>query len=186
MANQNAQVVDLLQAIGDLMELRGDEAFKVRAYREAARQLDRVTEDVTTLAEEGRLTEVRGIGPSIAKTIAEYLETGESRQLNALREEVPESLVELLGIRHFGPSRIVKVHRALGIASLDDLESAARDGRLAAVSGFGAKTVDTLLTSIDRFRKRRGYVARYIAESMAQTLVHSLRQMAGLHQVEAV
>ena len=186
MANQNAEVVDLLQAIGDLMELRGDESFKVRAYREAARQMDRVTEDVGSLASERRLTEVRGIGPSIAKTIAEYLETGESRQLNALREEVPESLVELLGIRHFGPSRIVKVHRALGISSLDELEGAARDGRLAAVSGFGAKTVETLLTSIERFRKRRGYVARYIAESMAQTLVHSLRQMAGLRRVEPV
>ena len=186
MANQNAEVVDLLQAIGDLMELRGDEAFKVRAYREAARQMDRVTEDVVTLAAEGRLTEVRGIGPSIARTIKEYLETGGSGQLNALREQVPESLVELLGIRHFGPSRIVKVHRALGIASLDELEAAARDGRLAEVSGFGAKTVETLLTSIARFRRRRGYVARYVAEPMTETLKHALRQMAGLGKVEAV
>src|SRR5687768_14216150 len=112
------------------MELRGDEAFKVRAYRDAARQLDQVTEDVTTLVQEGKLTGVRGVGPSIAKTIAEFLDTGESRQLNALREEVPESLVELLGIRHFGPARIVKAHRALGVASLDELETAARDGRL--------------------------------------------------------
>ena len=186
MANQNAEVVDLLQAIGDLMELRGDEAFKVRAYREAARQMDRVTEDVATLAAEDRLTEVRGIGPSIARTIKEYLETGESKQLGALREEVPESLVELLGIRHFGPSRIVKVHRALGIASLDELEAAAHDGRLAAVPGFGAKTVETLLTSIARFRRRRGYVARYVAESMSKSLVHALRQMADLSRVEAV
>src|SRR6266545_1139190 len=145
MSNRNAEVVDLLQAIGDLMELRGEPAFKVRAYREAARQLDRVTEDVETLAEENRLTDVRGIGPSIAKTIAEFLQTGESRQLNALREQVPESLVKLLGIRHFGPSRIVKVHRALGTSSLEELEGAARDGRLAGVSGFGAKTVETLL-----------------------------------------
>src|SRR5687768_4247923 len=184
MANQNAEVVDLLQAIGDLMELRGDETFKVRAYREAARQMDRVTEDVATLAAEGRLTEVRGIGPSIARTISEYLETGENKQLGALREQVPESLVELLGIRHFGPSRIVKVHQALGISSLDELEAAAQDGRLAAVSGFGAKTVETLLTSIARFRKRRGYVARFIAESMTQTVTHALRQMAGIREVE--
>ena len=186
MANQNAEVVDLLQAIGDLMELRGDESFKVRAYREAARQMDRVTEDVGTLAAEDRLTDVRGIGPSIARTIREYLETGESKQLTALREQVPESLVELLGIRHFGPSRIVKVHRALGISSLEELEAAAQDGRLAEVSGFGAKSVETLLTSIARFRRRRGYVARYVAESMTQTLVHSLRQMAALSRVEPV
>ncbi|HEU5315810.1 MAG TPA: DNA polymerase/3'-5' exonuclease PolX, partial [Chloroflexota bacterium] len=186
MSNQNAEVVDLLQGIGDLMELRGDESFKVRAYREAARQLDRITEDVATLAAEGRLTDVRGVGPSIAKTIAEYLETGTSRQLNALREQVPESLVELLGIRHFGPSRIVKVHRALGISSLDELEEAARDGRLAAVAGFGAKTVETLLTSIARFRRRRGHVARYVAESLAESMKHSLRQMASTPQVEVV
>ncbi len=117
MTNRNAEVVDLLQAIGDLMELRGEPAFKVRAYREAARQLDRVTEDVEVLAAENRLIDVRGIGPSIAGTIGEFLTTGHSRQLDALREQVPESLVELLGIRHFGPSRIVKVHRALGVAS---------------------------------------------------------------------
>src|ERR671919_449877 len=114
MANQNAEVVDLLQAIGDLMELRGDEAFKVRAYREAARQMDRVTEDVATLAAEGRLTEVRGIGPSIAKTI------------------------------------------------------------------------ETLLTSIARFRKHRGYVARYVAESMTQTVAYALRQIAVIQDVEVV
>src|SRR5688572_5153290 len=184
MANQNAEVVDLLQAIGYLMELRGDESFKVRAFREAARQMDRVTEDVGTLAAEGRLTEIKGIGPSIAKTIGEYLESGESKQLSALREQVPESLVELLGIRHFGPSRIVKVHRALGVSSLDELEAAAHDGRLAGVSGFGAKTVETLLTSIARFRRRRGYVARSIAESMTNTVMHALRQMAGIRDVE--
>src|SRR5689334_7617577 len=114
MAMRNGEVVDLLQQIGDLIELSGEEAFKARAYREAARQLDQVTEDIDVLAAEGRLTEVKGVGASIARTIQEYLHTGQSRQLEHLREQVPESLVELLGLRHFGPSRIVKVHQALG------------------------------------------------------------------------
>lgn len=178
MASRNAEVVDLLQAIGDLMELRGDDAFRVRAYRDAARQLDQVTEDMAVLADEGRLTDVRGVGPSIARTIAEFIETGRSGQLDALREEVPESLVEMLGIRHFGPSRIVKVHRALGIASLDELEEAARTGRLTTVPGLGQKTVDGLLVQIERFRQRRGMVPRYVAESTAATVLHGLRQMA--------
>ncbi len=186
MSNQNAQVVDVLQAIGDLMELRGDESFKVRAYREAARQLDQVAEDVVTLNAEDRLTDVKGVGPSIARTIGEYLETGQSSQLNQLREQVPETLVELLGLRHFGPSRIVKVHKALNISGLDELEAAARDGRLVKVPGFGQKTVDALLVSIERFRRRRGFVARYIAESLAANVQHSLRQMADLAQVEIV
>ena len=122
---KNGEVVDLLQTIGDLMELRGDASFRVRAYREAARQLDLVTEDMTALAEEDRLTDVKGVGPSIARTIKAYLASGESAQLDALRKEVPESLIELLGLRHFGPQRIVKVHQALGVASLDELEAAA-------------------------------------------------------------
>jgi len=185
-SNQNAEVVDLLQAIGDLMELRGDDGFRVRAYREAARQMDLITEDVATLSEEDRLTGVKGIGPSIARTVTEFLETGESRQLNDLHEEVPESLVEMLGIRHFGPSRIVKVHRALQVTTLEELEAAAHDGRLATVSGFGQKSVETLLTSIERFRLRRGRVARYVAESVAQNIQHSLRQMGNLADVEIV
>jgi DNA polymerase (family 10) len=69
---KNGEVVDLLQTIGDLMELRGDASFRVRAYREAARQLDQVTEDMTALAEEDRLTDVKGVGPSIARTIKEW------------------------------------------------------------------------------------------------------------------
>src|SRR5436305_602572 len=101
MVMRNAEVVDLLQNIGDLMELRGDEAFRVRAYRDAAKQLDQVVDDIDALAAEGRLTEIRGIGPSIARTIQEYLETDQSRQLERLREQVPESLREMLGLRHF-------------------------------------------------------------------------------------
>lgn len=181
---KNGEVVDLLQTIGDLMELRGDASFRVRAYREAARQLDLVTEDMTALAEEDRLTDVKGVGPSIARTIKEYLASGESAQLDALRKEVPESLIELLGLRHFGPQRIVKVHQALGVASLDELEAAALDGRLVTVSGFGARSVETLLAAIKTFRTQRGLIPRYLAEPVAAGALHGLRQMAGLGEGE--
>ena len=181
---KNGEVVDLLQTIGDLMELRGDASFRVRAYREAARQLDLVTEDMTALAEEDRLTDVKGVGPSIARTIKEYLASGESAQLDALRKEVPESLIELLGLRHFGPQRIVKVHQALGVASLDELEAAALDGRLVTVSGFGARSVETLLAAIKTFRTQRGLIPRYLAEPVAAGALHGLRQMAGMGEGE--
>jgi DNA polymerase (family 10) len=177
---KNGEVVDLLERIGDLMELRGDETYRVRAYREAARQLDLVVEDVQALAEEGRLTEIKGVGPSIARTVKEYLDTGRSAQLEHLRQEVPESLIELLGLRHFGPQRIVKVHRALGVADLDELERAARDGRLATVSGFGAKSVEILLGAIKTFREQRGRIPRFLAEPVAGAALHGLRQMADL------
>ena len=80
---KNGEVVDLLQTIGDLMELRGDESFRVRAYREAARQLDQVTEDIEALSREGRLTDIKGVGPSIARTVQEFLETGDRRSASA-------------------------------------------------------------------------------------------------------
>jgi DNA polymerase (family X) len=179
---KNGEAVDLLQLIGDLMELRGDASFRVRAYREAARQLDLSVEDVEALAREDRLTEIKGVGPSIARTIKDYLETGASAQLTQLRQEVPETLVELLGIRHFGPARIVKVHRALGVTSLDELEAAAGDGRLAGVPGFGQKTVETLQAAIKHFRAFRGHLPRYVAEAIAGNALHGLRQMAGSGQ----
>jgi DNA polymerase (family 10) len=177
---KNGEVVDLLERIGDLMELRGDETYRVRAYREAARQLDLVVEDVEALAAEGRLTEIKGVGPSIARTVKEYLDTGQSAQLERLRQEVPESLIELLGLRHFGPQRIVKVHQALGVTDLDQLEQAARDGRLATVSGFGAKSAEILLGAIKTFREQRGRIPRFLAEPVAGTALHGLRQMADL------
>jgi DNA polymerase (family 10) len=177
---KNAEVVDLLQLIGDLMELRGDEPYRVRAYREAARQLDLTLEDVAALAVEDRLTDVRGVGPSIARTIKEYLETGHAAPLDRLRKEVPDSLIELLGLRHFGPQRIIKVHRALGVASLDELEGAAREGRLLEVSGFGQKSVEQLLRAIASFRQLRERIPRYNAEAVAQTALQDLRQTTGL------
>ena len=177
---KNGEVVDLLQTIGDLMELRGDESFRVRAYREAARQLDQVTEDIEALSREGRLTDIKGVGPSIARTVQEFLETGDAAQRQRLSQEVPESLIELLGLRHFGPQRIVRVHRALGVTTLDELEAAARDGRLLTVSGFGARSVETLLQAIATFREQRKRIPRYLAESVAAGAVHGLRQMAGL------
>lgn len=183
---KNGEVVDLLQNIGDLMELRGDASYRVRAYREAARQLDLVNDDVAALSRADRLTDVKGVGPSIAGTIKEYLDSGRAAALDRLRQEVPESLIELLGLRHFGPQRIVKVHRALGIASLDELEGAARDGRLATVSGFGAKSVETLLGSIRVLRAQRGRIPRYLAEAVAQTALHGLRQMGDLAHVAVV
>ena len=183
---KNGEVVDLLQTIGDLMELRGDESFRVRAYREAARQLDQVTEDIEALSREGRLTDIKGVGPSIARTVQEFLETGDAAQRQRLSQEVPESLIELLGLRHFGPQRIVRVHRALGVATLDELEAAARDGRLLTVSGFGARSVETLLQAIATFREQRKRIPRYLAESVAAGAVHGLRQMAGLGEGEVV
>lgn len=183
---RNGEVVAVLQLIGDLMELRGDEPYRVRAYREAARQLDVVIEDVDTLHAEARLTAIKGIGPSIAGSIGEFLKTGEPELLQRLRREVPESLVELLGLRHFGPQRIFKMHRALGVTTLDELEAAARDGRLAKVAGFGQKTAQTLLVAIQQFRDHRRQIPRYLAEAAGWTLVHSLRQMASLAQVEVV
>ncbi|HEX2516326.1 MAG TPA: DNA polymerase/3'-5' exonuclease PolX [Chloroflexota bacterium] len=183
---KNGEVVDLLQTIGDLMELRGDESFRVRAYREAARQLDQVTEDIEALSREGRLTDIKGVGPSIARTVQEFLETGDAAQRQRLSQEVPESLIELLGLRHFGPQRIVRVHRALGVTTLDELEAAARDGRLLTVSGFGARSVETLLQAIATFREQRKRIPRYLAESVAAGAVHGLRQMAGLGAGEVV
>ena len=126
------------------------------------------------------------MGPSIARTVQEFLETGDAAQRQRLSQEVPESLIELLGLRHFGPQRIVRVHRALGVTTLDELEAAARDGRLLTVSGFGARTVETLLQAIATFREQRKRIPRYLAESVAAGAVHGLRQMAGLGEGEVV
>lgn len=186
MPNRNAEVVDLLQTIGDLMELAGEESYRARAYREAARQLDQLADDIDQLVAEGRLTSVKGVGPSIARTVEEYLATGRSQSLERLRRQVPESLVELLGLRHFGPARLAKVHRALGISTLDQLEAAARSGQLERLPGFGRRSVEQLLASIQSFRAQRHQIPRYLAEPVAAIALHSLRQMAQLDLAEVV
>jgi len=143
----------VLSRIAALLELSGANTFKARAYEGAAQALRTIdTDDLAPLLASGELAKLPGVGPATLGVVRELVETGESAYLERLRAGIPEGLLELLRLPRLGGAKIHALHEALGITSLDDLEREALGGGLAAVKGFGPKTVQAILKGIASLR----------------------------------
>ncbi|HET7603376.1 MAG TPA: DNA polymerase/3'-5' exonuclease PolX [Gemmatimonadales bacterium] len=172
-----------LEQIASLLEFKGENAFRVRAFRAAGRALAAIPKDLQTALADGTVAATRGIGPATLQIIEELARTGHSRMLDALRKEIPPGLVEMSRISGLGAQRIRQVHKLLGIDSLPELEAAARDGRLARLPRFGARTAENILKSIQFLRRAQGLRLRHHAEQEAQALAGALRQLPGISEV---
>src|SRR5678816_2616451 len=169
-----------LEQIASLLEFKGENAFRVRAFRAAARALATMPQDLPTALADGTVAATRGIGPATLQIIQELADTGQSSLLDALRKEVPPGLVEMSRISGLGIQRIRQVHQLLNIDSLPELEAAARDGRLARLPRFGARTAENILRSIRFLRQAHGLRLRHHAEQEAETLAGALRGVPGI------
>lgn len=183
---KNLQLSWILREIADLLELKGDNPFKIRAYRNAAHQVEHLPIDIGELGAEGRLREIRGIGPALEKKIDEWLSTGQMTYYNKLREEVPPGLLDLLTIPGLGPRLVVTLHRELGIESIDDLETAARGRKVRQVKGIGGKTEMAILRGIEMWRRRGGQALAYMARPITIELARRLATLVGVVRAELV
>lgn len=167
-------IAAVLNEIGMLLELRGENPFRARAFYNAARAIEGLEGDVAALARSGELAKVKGFGPATAEVVRELVESGVSTAHRELREATPVGLLEVLEVPGLGAKRIHTLHKALGIESLDDLERAAADGRIAELSGFGKKTQEKILEGIAFLRsvagRRRWPDAFGIAERVSELL----------------
>lgn len=161
-------VARALREIGTLLELEGENPFKIRAYETGARAVEAIAEDLGLLVAGDRLTEVPGIGEALAKKIAQLHTTGKLELLERLRAKHPPGILELLHVPDLGPKKIAALHAALGIASVAELEAACRDGRVRGVKGFGAKTEERILEGIARLRARSAERRVLLAEALAE------------------
>jgi DNA polymerase (family 10) len=144
----------VLSEIAAFLAFRAENRFKARAYRNAAKAVLALNaDDLTPLHRSGELASVRGLGRATLGVLSDLIENGESRYLEQLRQHVPEGVVDLLRVPGLTPVKIQQIHEALGVASVDELEAAARDGRLATVRGFGEKTSENLLAAIEFMRR---------------------------------
>ncbi len=142
-----------LTQIASYLELRGEKRFKSRAYEQAAQALLKLdTDDLGALDRAGELAAVKGLGPATLSVVRDLVESGESRYLEQLRADTPPGLLELLRVPGLGTAKIHLLHTELGIDSVESLESAARDGSLAKLKGFGPKTAERILKGIGFMR----------------------------------
>ena len=170
------QIADILVEIGTLLELKGENPFKTRAYANAARSLDNLNEPLAKIVAENRLGQVKGIGEALEKKITELVETGKLAYHEELKSSIPPGLIDMLEIPGLGPKKIRALNQKLGVDSAGKLEAACRAGRVAELDGFGGKTQANILEGIER---RRTYASKHLlsdALRLAEPLLESLRQ----------
>jgi len=169
---------DFVEEYATLLELSGTSPFRVRAYANAVRALKTLPAPLDELLAAGTLTEVKGIGDSVAELVAEFADTGTAQAYEKLRAATPEGLLDMLRVPNLGPRKINAIRQALGIETLNALEQAGRAGQLAALKGFGAKTQATILKGVEYIRAHEGHCRVDTAHQSAQSLLAALRPHA--------
>ena len=169
------QVARVLAEIAVLLELKGENPFKSRAYVNAARALESLSEPLDKIIAENRLADIPGIGEALRKKITELVATGKLGYYEELKAATPPGLVAMLDIPGVGPKKIKAVHDELGVETVEQLEAACQDGRVAKLKGFGEKTAAKICDGISR---RRTYASKHLiseALPLADELLEGLR-----------
>lgn len=181
----NADVVRTLGRVADLLEIRGENSFKVRAYRMAATRVESLTEPVATIAaRDGGLRRLDGFGPAIADKVAELLDTGRLPYLEQLEAEIPPALLTVCEVPGVGPRTAATLWREGGIRSIEELEAAAAAGSLEGIPRLGARSVERIVAGLEarrhngaRERRPRGRVV-----PLAVSLIASLRSLPAVQR----
>ena len=177
------QTIELLETIARLLELKGENPFKIRAYTNAARALETFSGNFQTTVAEEKLGELNGIGDAITKKISEYVGTGRLEYFENLQSEFPETIFELFEITGLAGKKVKALYEQLGIKTIAELEAGAKDGRVAALPGFGAKTAANLLQSIEQRRKHSGRILLSDAKIWSDELLDHLQGHPDVSQI---
>ena len=179
----NAAIATTLDDFGDLLEIAGEDRYRYLSYHKAAHAVRAWTEDITATALAGRLTEIPGIGAKIAAVIESLMKSGTFPEYEAVKERVPASVIELIRVPGLGPKKAKTLFDELGIATIDDLEEAIAEGRLAGLPGFGEKTVENITAGIERVRTMSARILLADALPLAEKLVADLEALPGVEAV---
>ncbi|TAN63552.1 DNA polymerase/3'-5' exonuclease PolX [bacterium] len=184
---ENAEIARIFYEIADLLEVNGENPFRVRSYRNAADVIDGMPESLKTLAQKGEdgLKGIHGIGDSIREKIFELLATGKCGLLEEILKQMPVGILDILRVSGIGPKKAGALYSALGIATLEDLAEAASSGKLRLLDGFGEKTEAKILRSIKSLKAMSGVFKLSLARPYALTLTEYLGKVHGVTACEA-
>jgi DNA polymerase (family 10) len=175
----------ILTQLAAYLQLRGEDRFRSRAYERAARTIATLdTDDLGALDREGRLAEVPGVGAAVLSVLRELITTGESRYLERLRADIPPGLLELLRVPGLATQKIHLLHTELGVESVEALEAAALDGRLAKLKGFGPKTAQRILKGIGFMRAAGTRSLHHRGVAQARALLAAVRAHPDVDRAE--
>ena len=178
------KIVTILNQIALILEIKGENAFKIRAYKNGSEIIENYGDDIIQITKDGKLGELKGIGKALASKIEEIVETGKLTYLDELKLDFPDTFFDLFEISNLGPKKIKKLYDNLQIDSIDKLEASCKNNEISKISGFGKKSVEAILESIS-FRKsnskffRTGDIA-----PIAESILEFLRQLPQTSQAE--
>ncbi|HYV23480.1 MAG TPA: helix-hairpin-helix domain-containing protein, partial [Candidatus Bathyarchaeia archaeon] len=183
LATGNDAIAKVLDEIGDLIELKGENVFRAVTYRAAARSIRDLREPLTKLVEERRLKEIPKVGTSVGEAIEQIVATGRSKRHEELQAAVPPGLLTLLRVPGVGPATARTIYDHLKITTIEELEEAAKEHRLQQLPKIQAKTEENILRSIAALKQRTGRSLLHEARAAATTMVDYLRAETGVAQV---
>jgi DNA polymerase (family X) len=174
---RNAEIASLFNEIADFLEIKGENPFRVRAYRRAAQAMEGLTEDVAAVAAREGLQDIPGIGKDLAGKIQEYLQRGAVEYLGDLRREIPPGVVEMMGIHGVGPKTAKLLYERAGVDSVERLEEMARAHALVGIPGIQAKTEENILKGIAVWKSGRERMPLGAALPLAEAILATLESL---------
>ena len=184
---ENRDIARLFERVADLLEIQGANPFRIRAYRTASITISEMSTALASLVDAGdgkALQGLPGIGRDLAEKIITIVRTGELPLIAELSRDTPESLITLMHVPGLGPKRAKLIHQALGVETIDQLEAAARAGRLAKVRGLGPSSEQAILRGIEQSRAKQVRLRLVEAEVSVRPIAEALRQVPGVQQLE--
>ena len=178
-------IIDLLERIGTMMEIKGENPFKIRAYFAGARTLQTMEDDLGEVIAEGRLGDIPGIGKALTEKIETLHTTGKLEFYDKLVDSVPSGLMDLLEVPGLGGKKIKALHEQLGVDSIESLTKVCQEGEVAKLKGFGEKTQEKILSGI---KNREAYAARHLwwdARRVVDQILPGLRALPEVERAEA-
>jgi DNA polymerase (family 10) len=183
---KNSEVAKVFQDIADLLELKGENVFKIRAYQKAARAIEHYPRELEAMIEEGEdLQSIPGVGEAIAKKTAELITTGKLGYYENLKAEFPLGITTLLAIPGIGPKTANKLSSELGVSSVEELERAINDGRVAKLFRLGDKTADNILHQIQALRRKDQRIPIGEALPIVEEIIAVLSSIPGVRNLTA-
>ncbi len=179
----NKEIARVFEEMAALLELKGENPFKIRAYQKAARSIELLNDDLEQMVRENRLTKIPAVGEAIEKKIIELVNTGRLQALEKLQAEFPQGVMELIEIPGVGPKTAGMLVKELGVKTVDELEAAIRDGRVASLPRMGGKTAENILRQIQSLRQREERIPIGEALPVVEEIIAGLKNVPGLREL---
>lgn len=176
--SKNQEIADLFDKIADALEFKGDDSFRIGAYRKAARILREYPEDIEEVYKRGEIQKIPGIGKGMSEKIEEYLKTGKMKKYEEATKDIPQELLQLLEIPNLGPKTLNLAYTKLGVRNLKDLERVIETGELAKLFGMGEKKVENIKKGIELYKQGKERIPIGVALPLVSEIIDELKKYA--------